>query len=339
MKGLGRKAGLYLAVLLAASVLIPSALCQSLPSFENVVIVVGENKDFSTTFNSGNMPYLTSLANSYGLGVNYYSDTHPSIGNYFNLTTGYILTDDDSQTPQSFPISLNNIALEVQNAGGTWKDYVENLPGGPTACPGVHPGAYYVRHDPLQYMTTINQERSNFVCMTQFYKDLLFHRLPTLSWLVPNGCDDAHDCSIQTFDSWLHQSIGPLVLSSYFAPGGKGLLIIVFDENNDDGSPDCDTTTEGLGCGGQVELVVISPFSKKGYQSPGGDSRNYNNSYDEADILRLMAQGLGLPTSNLGWAANGVPMADFFSSGDGLMQIPADDGNHDPSISDLHLSK
>jgi hypothetical protein len=95
------------------------------------------------------------------------------------------------------------------------------------------------------------------------------------------------------------------------------LLIIVFDENNDDGSPDCETTTEGQGCGGQVELVVVSPYSRRGYQSPGGDTRNYNNSYDEGDILRLIAQGLGLPTSNLGWATNGLPMADFFSSDNG----------------------
>ena len=165
-------------------------------------------------------------------------------------------------------------------------------------------------------MTTINTERSNFVCYNQFAKDAMFHRLPNLSWLVPNGCDDAHDCSISTFDSWLHQTIGPLLASPYFRPGGTGLLIIVFDENNDDGNPDCETTTEGQGCGGQVELVVISPFSKPGYQSPGGDSRNYNNSYDEGDILRLMSQGLGLPTSNLGWATKGLPMADFFSTDD-----------------------
>jgi len=319
MKGSSKTAGLCLALLLATSVLIPSALCQGLPKFGNVVIVVGENKDFSTTYNSANMPFLTSLANEYGLGVNYYSDTHPSIGNYFNLTTGYILTDDDSKTPSNFPVSLNNIALEVQTAGGTWKDYVENLPG-PTACNGLNRGTYYVRHDPLQYMTTINQERSNYVCLSTFGMDVLFHRLPTLSWLVPNGCDDAHDCSIQTFDTWLYQVVGPLVKSLYFRPAGTGLLIIVFDENNSDGSPNCETTTEGRGCGGQVELVVVSPFSKPGYQSPGGDPRNYNNSYDAADILALIAQALGLPTSNLGWAANGVPMADFFSSQDELKQ-------------------
>jgi acid phosphatase len=313
MNALSKKTVSGLALLLLMCVLVPSAFSQALPSFGNVVIVVGENQNYSTSYNSSNMPYLTSLANTYGLGVNYYSDTHPSIGNYLNLATGNILTDDDSKTPQNFPVSLNNIALEVQNAGGTWKDYVEDLPS-PATCGGLNRGAYYVRHDPLEYLTTVNQERSNYVCFAHFAQDLMKHQLPNLSWLVPNGCDDAHDCSIQTFDTWLRDRIGLLLTSSYFKPGGTGLLIIVFDENADSGNPDCQTLTEGRGCGGQVEVVVVSPFSKRGYQSPGGDTRNYNSSYDEGDILRLMAEGLGLPTSNLGWATGGLPMADFFTT-------------------------
>lgn len=311
MKKLSNVFGVCMVLLLGTSVFIPSALGQTLPSFGNVVIVLGENTDYSTSYNSTNMPYLTSLANAYGLGVNYYSDTHPSIGNYFNVTTGYILTDNDSETPESFPVSKNNIALEVQKAGGTWKDYVENLPSAKN-CKGLNSGAYYVRHDPLEYMTTINKEKSHYVCFSRFAKDLANKALPTLSFLAPNGCDDAHDCSIRTFDTWLKKEIKPLVESSYFQPGGSGLLIIVFDENAGDGNPNCDTTIEGKGCGGQAELVVVSPFSKKGYQSPGGDTRNYNSSYDEGDVLRLMAQGLGLHTSNLGWADHGLPMADFF---------------------------
>src|SRR5579859_1167496 len=262
-----------------ASLAFPVALAwgQTLPQFGHVVLVIGENHTYKQTYNSTSMPYLTSLANTYGLGTNYYSDTHPSIGNYLNLATGHILTNNDGETPKNFPVSDNNIALEVQQAGKTWKDYVENLPN-VSGCKGLTAGTYYVRHDPLEYMTTINTETSNFVCFSQFAIDLAAGNLPNFSWLVPNGCDDAHDCSLATFDRWLKTEIPPLLKSSYFQPGGDGLLIIVIDENNSTGFPNCSTLLTGQGCGGRVELVVISPFGKLKYRSPGGDSANYNKS-------------------------------------------------------------
>lgn len=48
------------------------------------------------------------LANQYSPATQYYADTHPSIGNDFMLTTGQILTNDDTQTPASFPVSVDN---------------------------------------------------------------------------------------------------------------------------------------------------------------------------------------------------------------------------------------
>lgn len=77
----------------------------------------------------------------------------------------------------------------------------------------------------------------------QFATDLANHALPNLSWLSPNGCDDGHDKSpspcarIATFDNWLKTEIAQLLASSYFQPGGDGLLIITFDENDSSGSP------------------------------------------------------------------------------------------------------
>jgi len=90
------------------------------------------------------------------------------------------------------------------------------------------------------------------------------------------------------------------------------LLIITFDEDDKGGTPSCTTTTVGLGCGGQVETVVISPLSKLAYKSMAGDPANYNSTYDEANILPTIADALGLKTSGLGAAASRVPMADFF---------------------------
>jgi len=228
----------------------------TMPQFGHVFIVIGENSAYSSTDNSSNMPYLTSLANQYGLSTKYWADTHPSIGNYEIMTAGQIFTNNDSQTPSSLPLSSGNIAMEVEKAGKTWKDYVETGNG----FGALKSGTYYVRHDPFKYFTNIN--KANLVCFSQFATDLANHALPNLSWLSPNGCDDAHDCGIGTFDSWLKTEIGPLLASSYFQPGGDGLLIITWDENNSSGSPNCSTTTVGQGCGGQVETVLVSARSK-----------------------------------------------------------------------------
>src|SRR5437763_260585 len=245
----------------------------TMPQFGHVFIVIGENSSYSSTYNSSNMPYLTSLANQYGLSTKYWADTHPSIGNYEVMTAGQIFTNNDSATPSSMPLSGDNIAFEVQKAGKTWKDYVETGMG----CGAVHSGNYIVRHDPLQYFTNINTEKANFVCFSQFATDLDNKALPNLSWLSPNGCDDAHDCSVGTFDNWLKTEIGPLLASSYFQPGGDGLLIITWDENDKSGSPNCSTTTVGPGCGGQIETVLISPVGKLAYKSTAGDPATDNN--------------------------------------------------------------
>src|SRR5258706_7913968 len=215
-----------------------SIATQSLtPQFGHVAIVVEENTNYANAVGSTSMPYLNSLIKQYGLATQYYANTHPSIGNYMMLTTGQILTNDDSQTPSSFPVSADNIAREIQLAGRTWKDYRELT------------GTYYVRHDPLAYMTNITS--ASLLSFPQFATDLANGTLPNFSWIAPNGCDDAHDCPLSTADSWLKTNIDPLIKNATFQK--DGLLIIVFDESAND-------NTSG---GGRVAAVLISPGVSK----------------------------------------------------------------------------
>jgi acid phosphatase len=249
------------------------------PQFGHVVIVVEENTNYADVVGSISMPYLNSLINQFGLATQYYANTHPSIGNYMMLTTGQILTNDDSQTPSSFPVSVDNIAREMELAGKTWKDYRELT------------GTYYVRHDPLAYMTNINS--ANLVSFTQFAPDLANGILPNFSWIAPNGCDDAHDCSLSTADSWLRTNIDPLIKNPTFQK--DGLLVIVFDESAND-------NTNG---GGRVAAVLISPpFSHAAYQS--------STFYQHESVLRLMLEGLGVKALP-GSAAAAPPMWEFFN--------------------------
>src|SRR5205823_5060126 len=93
-------------------------------TFGHVFLVTEENTNYSDSYGSA-MSYLTSLANTYGLATQYYAVTHPSIGNYFQLATGQILTNDDnSSTIQT----VDNVVRELLKAGKTWKSYAEDLP-------------------------------------------------------------------------------------------------------------------------------------------------------------------------------------------------------------------
>lgn len=180
------------------------------------------------------MPYLNSLINQFGLATQYYANTHPSIGNYFSLATGQILTNDDSQTPSSFPVSSDNVVRELVAAGKTWKSYAEDLPS--VGYLGGNTGNYYVRHNPLAYMMDVQNsptQQQNLVPFTQFAADLASGSLPSYSFIVPNACDDAHNCDLGTADNWLKTNLDPLIKNSAFQ--NDGLLIIAFDESaNDD---------------------------------------------------------------------------------------------------------
>jgi hypothetical protein len=85
------------------------AVSISAAPFRHVVIVLEENQNASSVVGNSEMPYLNSLIHDYGLATQYYGNTHPSIGNYFMLTTGQVLTNDDNDTPSSFPVSANNV--------------------------------------------------------------------------------------------------------------------------------------------------------------------------------------------------------------------------------------
>ena len=215
------------ALFFGASYVIPAVYAESGsssgPSFGHVVVVVGSNRSYSQTYDAGTMPYLDALAAHYGLATNYTTDTHSAIGDSFVLTTGHILTNNDAQTPLSFPVSVDNIALDAQRAGKTWKDYMENLPS--DSCSGLNMGDYSSGHDPFAYMTNINQ--TNRVCFSQFPADMKNGALPSLSWLVPNNCDDGQSCGPGTFDKWLKTEMGPLLASKYFQPGASAPISFI----------------------------------------------------------------------------------------------------------------
>ena len=261
-----------------------------LPSFTHVFLLMEENHSYSSVIGNSSMPYLNSLASQYGLATQYFGDTHPSIGNYFELTTGQIITNDDGFTGT---VSSDNVVRDLLAAGKTWKSYAEDLPSVGYAGGDVYP--YAKHHNPFTYFTDVinsQNQLNNLVPFTQFATDIESDQLPQYSFIIPNMLDDAHDGTLSQADNWLQSNIAPLIASPAFQSGG--LLIIVFDESFDS------DTQHG---GGQVPAIVVSPLAKNGYQS--------TMLYQHQSTCRLLTQGLGL-SSFPGDCETAPQMGEFF---------------------------
>ena len=260
------------------------------PRFNHVFIVFEENTNYADVIGSSSMPYLNGLAAQYGLATQYYANTHPSIGNYFMAATGQIVTNNDSY---SSIVSVDNVVRQLLAAGKTWKSYAEDLPS--VGFTGATSGGYARKHNVFALLSDVVNDPvqvNNLVPFTRFATDLANGTLPDYSNIVPNLCNDAHDCPLSTADTWLKNNIDPLIKSAQFQR--DGLLIILFDESGSD-------NTNG---GGRVAWIAVSGKSKPGYQS--------TTLYQHASTLRLSLKVLGV-TAYPNAAATAPDMDEFFN--------------------------
>ena len=254
-----------------------------------MVVVVEENHGYSSVIGSSAMPYLNSLAAQYGLATQYYANTHPSIGNYFMMTAGQIITNNDAY---SSTVSADNLVRHLLTGGKTWKSYAESIPS--VGYTGGDTGLYARKHNPLSFFSDVvnsSAQKLNLVPFTQFAADLSNNQLPDFSFVAPNLQNDAHDGTLTQADTWLKTNIAPLLSNPSFQK--NGLLVIVFDEAS---------TSDATHGGGRVAAVVIGPLAKKGFQS--------TTLYQHQNLLKTITTYLGID-GNIGSAGSAAPMSDM----------------------------
>ena len=275
-----------------ATVTVESQMVQS----AHIVMVVEENQSYATVVrNTTDWPNLNNLISNGALATNYYANTHPSIGNYFMLTTGQLLTNDDQSTTVW---TVDNIARRMLAANIPFKIYAEGITQGYV---GGNIGLYLVRHNPFARLSDIaNNPQVANQCIwpfTQFAVDLANGTLPEFSYIVPDVDDDAHNGTAQQADSWLQTNLViPLSNNPAFAPGGDGLLIVEFDEA---------ATSDITNGGGHVSPVLWGPPVKVGY------TQTSSTLYQHQSMLRTVMDLLQLPNPP-GAAATAPSMSEFF---------------------------
>jgi hypothetical protein len=281
---------------------LPGALHAQVPKSNHVVVVLEENHSYSSVVGSSAMPYFNSLASQNVLATQYYANTHPSIGNYLELTAGQIITNNDGY---SATISADNIVRHMLTAAKTWKSYAQSLPSVGYMGGDVYP--YIRHHNPLSYFSDVvnsSVQRLNLVPFTHFATDLNNNQLPNFSFIAPDQHNNAHDCpagmstcsdaqKLAAADAFLKANIAPLLSNPAFQQ--DGILIILFDES---------FSTDTAHGGGHVAALMLGPNVKKGYKS--------TTLYQHQNLLRTVMDALGMKTYP-GAAATAADMADVFS--------------------------
>lgn len=257
-----------------------------LPAFTHVYIVVMENEDYGDIIGSADAPYINLLSTQYALATNYSGVAHPSQPNYIALFSGSTqgVTDDNQ-----WDISAPNVADQLERAGKTWKMFAQNYPlgcyTGMVASGGADgPGDYARRHVPAMSFTGISQDPARCANITSFAN--FDPAAADYQFIVPNLCNDMHDCPVATGDAFLAGFVPTILASPAWQNGG--VLFITWDENK---------SYAGTG-GGLVPTLIIGNGVQSGFQSAA--------SYDHYSLLRTIQNSW-----HLGCLAESCRASDF----------------------------
>jgi phospholipase C len=210
---------------------------------KHVMLILEENRSYRQVIGRPSVlgdPYINNvLVPSCGLATDYHNYSHPSLPNYLALTSGTAKgrasTVDCSVIPNC-PQSQASIFSQLGNAGRSWREYAESMPGD---CSPRDDGPYLVRHAPPPYYTSspVPAECGTWdvplgtVTSGAFRSALsaTSDRLPAFSFVTPNACDDMHSCSTSTGDAWLKTWV-PVIQRSAAYQSGQLVVFITWDE-------------------------------------------------------------------------------------------------------------
>jgi hypothetical protein len=254
-----------------------------LPDFTHVVVVVFENHGVNSIAGNPDAPTFNALARRYATLTDYTAVTHPSLPNYLALVSGSTqrITSDCTDCI----VGARSLADTLATAGKTWKTYAEDLPY--PGFTGGSAGRYAKKHDPFLYFRDVADSPvrgRRVVPFTRLAGDLRRHRLPDYSLVVPNLCNDMHDCSVATGDAWLKAHVVPLLHSPQLR---GGVVFVIFDEGTSD-----------TGSGGSVAALVLGPTVRRGAR--------FTRATNHYGLLRTIEDAWHLP--RLGLSRRGTPI-------------------------------
>jgi len=306
---------------------------QTVPRSSHLWIITEENHSYESIVGNSRMPYYNHLIQEYSLATQFYSNQHSSLPALMWFVAGAPVESNNNTT--SCAHKSDNIVRELLNQGYTWKSYQENMPyAGYEGVKSGETNAYYRRHNPLIDFSDVcpgTGQEKNSVPYSQLADDIANGTTPNFAYITPNGDEDAHDGTLEAADQWLQDNVPAILALPEFAPGGDGILFIVWDEGTLSSDNRC-SSNDSTGCGGRTANLVIGPQVKSGFES--------TTTYHNENVLKTVCAAMGLSPCP-GAAQDASPMSDFFktSSSDAPTNsvIISTPGNGSTVSSSVHL--
>jgi acid phosphatase len=201
-----------------------------------LIVVVLENHN-SCAADRG-LPHLAALAARYAKAEQYYAVAHPSLPNYLTIAGGSTFSIRDDRSPAAHPLDGQSVFGQVIAAGKVAKTYAEGMQRNCQQDQGKH-DPYAVRHNPWTYFTAPAERQAcqhydvpaGTPAVGTLHDDLAAGNLPTFSLLVPDLCNDAHDCPLGTADTWLTAWLDAITAGPDFTTGHLA-VVVTFDEDD-----------------------------------------------------------------------------------------------------------
>ncbi len=272
-----RGAAFIVVALIVALLFGSGARAATLPRPAHVVVVIEENHTLAQVVESGNAPYLATVARSGALFTHAYGVMHPSQPNYFALFAGLTNTNGDGCPARDVPADAPNIASELLAAHLTFVAYSEALPK--AGFVGCWAGTYAQKHAPWTHFTNIPQQ------LHRPLDDLTsFDQLPTVTFIVPDVDDDMHSGTVKEGDDWAAAHLTPLLK---WAATHDTLVIFTWDE--------------GYDAVNSIPTMFVGPMIRAG---------RYPQRINHYNVLRTLEDLYGLPLS--GKAATAAPITGIW---------------------------
>jgi acid phosphatase len=199
---------------------------------EKILVFVVENHSLDQMRDQ--MPFTRGLATRYGYADDYVAIRHPSLPNYLAIAGGDTFGVSDDGPPASHRLSGASVFGAAVRAGSTARLYAESMS---SPCRVDSSGTYAVKHNPWAYFADERAEcQRGDLPLAALDQDVAAGGLPAVGMVIPDLCNDAHDCSLAHADDWLRHYVGEVLQGPDWASGHLAVVVTADEDDSHHGN-------------------------------------------------------------------------------------------------------